>query len=338
MTDKVTKWIMIITILTAFSACQTSGITPVTKTTEAQTKYDKNRIEFTSTTDMLDYVHILDQKPDPQITVWGNLYMPQGSGPFPCMVMIHGSGGIMPKNQQWVDLFLDMGVAVFQLDSFTPRGIRSNATSSGSKGTGAVMISDAYHALKNVLYPNPKIDNKNIGVIGNSRGGGAAFLTAWEPIAEKLGGEQYRFSLHISLYPICADFENWEFTGAPILILAGGKDESTPASACVNMVQMMKRAGYPAQCVVFPDAYHAFDDIKPVKHVNLVNSGNCRYIITENGGTVEKTTGISLSDPENRKRAFKECGASVGAKSGMNKEAKEESMRLVRQAIKEHLM
>ena len=60
------------------------------------------------------------------------LYRPQGPGPFPVIVGLHGCAGLLSSNGQIVRRFADwgerlskQGLAVLFIDSFTPRGLGS---------------------------------------------------------------------------------------------------------------------------------------------------------------------------------------------------------------------
>jgi dienelactone hydrolase len=76
---------------------------------------------------------IAEGKLDPQDnTVTGYLFKPMGSGPFPAVVIIHGSGGlgwIAPTRPSWMlfkryaACYVAQSYAALILDSFEPRGV-----------------------------------------------------------------------------------------------------------------------------------------------------------------------------------------------------------------------
>ena len=47
---------------------------------------------------------------------------------------------------------------------------------------------------------------------------------------------------------------------APLHVLIGESDNWTPAGPCVELIHRVSAAGAPADIVVYPDAYHDFDD------------------------------------------------------------------------------
>jgi predicted alpha/beta-fold hydrolase len=56
-------------------------------------------------------------------TVWGDLTLPATrEAKAPAVVLMHGSAGVTPSMKQWVTSLTEIGVAVFVVDSFGPRG------------------------------------------------------------------------------------------------------------------------------------------------------------------------------------------------------------------------
>jgi dienelactone hydrolase len=89
-------------------------------------------------------------------------------------VLVHGSGGVSPREDRWADELRQAGAATFLLDSFTGRGIAFTAEDQ-SQLSSLAMIGDAYRALE-LLATHPRIDPARIanqGVAGQRapRGG-----------------------------------------------------------------------------------------------------------------------------------------------------------------------
>jgi hypothetical protein len=71
--------------------------------------------------------------------IWGDLELPPGRVErSPAVVLVHGSGGVEPREDRWTEELRAAGVATFSLDSFTGRGIASTATDQSQLGTLAV--------------------------------------------------------------------------------------------------------------------------------------------------------------------------------------------------------
>ncbi len=195
----------------------------------------------------------------PPAVVTGDLHLPAGAGPFPAVVLVHGSGGVGPNVAAWTRELLALGVASFELDSFGGRGIRETATDQSRLSSGA-MVLDAYRALE-LLAGHPAIDRARIAVMGFSKGGFVALYTSNERFARRALPAGLRFAAHLPFYPPC----NVEFvddtvvSGRPIRIFHGEDDNWTRIGPCRRYVERLRQAGVDAQIFGYPGARHAFD-------------------------------------------------------------------------------
>jgi dienelactone hydrolase len=55
------------------------------------------------------------------VTLAGKLTKPQGEGPFPAVVLLHGCGGVAKSIDSWADKLAGMGYVALVLDAFGPR-------------------------------------------------------------------------------------------------------------------------------------------------------------------------------------------------------------------------
>jgi dienelactone hydrolase len=117
----------------------------------------------------------------PEIMLSGTLSLPKGSGPFPCVVLISGSG---PQNRDeeilghkpflvLCDYLVKKGMAVFRYDD---RGVAKSGGDFAS-ATSADFASDVRAAIL-VMKENKKIDPKKIGLAGHSEGGTITAMVA----------------------------------------------------------------------------------------------------------------------------------------------------------------
>ena len=217
------------------------------------------RIEFTSyNTDGLHDILAGNWRRD-ETKIFGDLYSPLGDGPFPAVIFYHGSGHVRTRVSwlsELVPALLDKGIAVFVLDSYTSRGIRGTAADQ-RKLSKAARIVDAYRAL-DAIASRPDIDETAIGITGISFGGLVSLYTAHDGLTKAVGGIR-KFAAHVPVYPSCqSQFETLAFTGAPIRILAAGKDDYTPAKYCRSYIERLRQAGYAAELIVYPNAHHSF--------------------------------------------------------------------------------
>jgi pimeloyl-ACP methyl ester carboxylesterase len=111
----------------------------------------------------------------------GTLTVPQGTGPFPAVVLVHGSGSHNRDEEVFghkvflvlADHLSRQGIAVLRYDK---RGV---AKSSGSlkEATTLDLAADAEAAVR-FLRGRAEVDTKRIGIIGHSEGGLIAPLVA----------------------------------------------------------------------------------------------------------------------------------------------------------------
>lgn len=284
------------------------------------------RITFTSS-DAFEFTDILAGTEKPQ-EVFGDLELPSqekhGDGPFPCIVMCHGSYGWRSHHLDYVDMFLDMGIATFRPHSFEARGTREVSTTQ-IEVTMAMMISDAYAAL-GFLAKNPKIDAKKIAIAGWSLGGGMATYSAWEPIIEKLSPEGLRFAAHMPVYPAChikAEDNRW--SDAPMCILMGEAEDYTPAAPAVDLVDDVNAHGGNAEIILYPDSYHSFDSTDPVEHLpDVIALPPTRNVTVTGAGRMVTDKGVDVSTKEARLEGFAtlvKFGAHIGGNPAMRDKA-----------------
>jgi dienelactone hydrolase len=194
--------------------------------------------------------------PQPADTIDGYLTKPQGPGPFPAIVHLHGCGGLAfavtanTADHFWAKRLAAWGYAVLVVDSFTPRRIVNTCS-----GEYAPRVADAYGALA-WLARQPFVDPARVGVIGFSAGGIAtlsiAELRDFELFEEEAA---HHFKAAVAFYPACVMDGNVKI---PTLILIGESDDWTPAAACKGMMKR-RRSESPVTLIVYPGAHHVFD-------------------------------------------------------------------------------
>ncbi|MDX1942376.1 MAG: alpha/beta fold hydrolase [Saprospiraceae bacterium] len=105
----------------------------------------------------------------------GTLILPEGKGPFPCLVMTHGSGYEKREASRGLAyLFASNGIAVFIYDK---RGTDKPEEEGEWKASFADYANDAIAAAM-MLAKYKSINAKHIGIFGHSQGGWVAPLAA----------------------------------------------------------------------------------------------------------------------------------------------------------------
>jgi dienelactone hydrolase len=254
------------------------------------------------------------------VTIW----LPQMPSPMArdgrvaAVVIAHSIGGWKDGSEGvYVKPLLEAGYAVLGLDHFGPRGIKRAADVPGAISP-ITPVSDALLALK-LAATHPAIDPARIGVMGLSMGGITSELSAYEFVRRRvLGNSDLKFAAHVPFYAPCANvFSNDGgpvTTGAPMLKLYGGRDETTPREKC-ERIDALARAAEPGlrwQSHWYADAYHAWENpaTKTAFHPNHVNARKCP--VTDFGSRVR------FIDPDGRERPFDvaELQACIKASSG----------------------
>jgi len=209
---------------------------------------------------------------DHQIELAGNFEKPEGPGPFPAVILLHGCGGddaySQRRSENWADLLHRQGYATLVIDSFTARGystVCNNATLVPYRERAKDIFASAY-----VLAGRSDIRADRIAVIGFSHGGGTSLdaavnYEALEPWREKLASRGKLVAV-IGFYPGCKETQAEDFI-LPVLIMVGDGDDWTPAKYCLGRTGG-SAPGVPALVLkVYPGAFHDFDVDRPVRLV-----------------------------------------------------------------------
>jgi dienelactone hydrolase len=195
----------------------------------------------------------------PVDTIDGFLTKPEGNGPFPVIVHLHGCGGLPASFKTgadkgyWSEQLAAWGYVVLVVDSFTTRGIHQACTTAG---TAASRIADAYGGLA-FLARQPFVDTSRIVIMGFSQGGIATLKIVGERDFDLFENEaEHKIKAAIAFYPSCPSDGTMT---VPTLILIGELDDWTRASACREMMAGRSGAGSPVKLIVYPGAHHSFD-------------------------------------------------------------------------------
>jgi len=183
---------------------------------------------------------------------------------YPAVVIVHGLGGYLESNEGWhAAEFRKAGFATLTYDSPTARSMRQgSSTDSRSGPPWASAVAEAYAALT-LLAGDPRIDASRIAIIGFSFGGEVAHLAAFERVRAALAAGQNRFAAHVSYYPAGVNgiaAGPGAYTGAPILMLLGEKDENLPVAKAEEYLTYARSAGPapPIDVSIYLGADHAW--------------------------------------------------------------------------------
>ena len=221
------------------------------------------------------------------VTVQANLGFPEEKKDrYPAVIVVHSLGGYRDANEGYVAAELrKSGFATLTYDSFVARGTTGLAMQ-GSPGYLTAGVSDAFAALR-LLASEPRIDADRIAIVGFSFGAEVAHMTAFEQLRSALNPGQGRFAAHVAFYPggtYGAIPERGTYTGSPVLMLLGGKDDNLPVAKVEDYLAYARATGNPVpiETVIYPGAYHAWtvsDLVTARFYPELVSTKKCPLIL-----------------------------------------------------------
>jgi dienelactone hydrolase len=194
------------------------------------------------------------------LTLTGRLKRPEGDGPLPAIVLLHGCGGIQAnRDHRWAERLASWGYVTLQVDSFRPRGLSNVCTYSGREAADILQkrVAEAYDA-KRYLAGLPFVDRSRIALMGWSHGGAITLETLYLKKDDP-------FRAAIAFYPSCR--RTLAGLNAPLMILIGEADDWTPAGSCVAAMPK-ERSAFDVVLKVYPGAYHGFDGLGKSRNVS----------------------------------------------------------------------
>jgi len=235
-----------------------------TGTVQGQTPAGPKQVSFQSAS-YVDFRQLLSREaPAAKVTVPAGLSFPDDvRDRYPAVVVVHTIAGYSEANEgQYAAELRKAGFATLTYDSFAARGATGLALSRSGPGLWPSGVADAYAALR-LLASDPRIDADRIAIVGFSYGGEVAHLASLEVFRAALDPGQARFAAHVAYYPagvFGAVAEPGAYTGSPILLLLGGKDDNLPVAKIESYLAYAKAAGSPVpiETVTYPNAYHAW--------------------------------------------------------------------------------
>jgi dienelactone hydrolase len=251
----------------------------------------QERIEIPSETPPLLGAYLHGKAPP--TTVVGDLYMPASpTGAVPALILKHSSGGLTGADgdnvRAWAKTLTGWGVAAFVVDTFGPRGVGSTVTNQSQLPQWAD-LADSFNALK-VLAADPRIDKSRIGIMGWSRGGTIAMLTALETARRAvIDRDGPKFAAHIVFYGSAStQFRDTATDGAPMLFFHGAADNYVSVAPTKEFADWAQSMGDPVTFITYPDTYHEFDVAGGFSgYAASVQSGrNCDAVVDLSTGQV----------------------------------------------------
>lgn len=218
--------------------------------------------------------------PGRDTTLTAALFRPDGSGPFPAVVALHGCGGLGkdsldPRYRDWAKILNGRGFVVLFPDSFGSRGLGSQCRVRARSITPERERTADADAARRWLQAQSYVRADRISLLGWSNGGSSVLWAVRPQSRTGRGGPDFRSA--VAFYPGCARLVPRAWSArVPTLVLIGGADDWTPAAACEQMVAGARGRSALTAIEIYPGAYHDFDAPgRPVRlHTGLTFSAD----------------------------------------------------------------
>jgi dienelactone hydrolase len=209
------------------------------------------------------------------------LFRPDGAGPFPAVIGLHGCEGLLEKDgtlatryRDWAQHLTAAGFLVLYADSYGSRGLGPQCSiRRRAIRTDHERVADA-NAARRWLQAQSYVKPDHVTLIGWATGGISALWTVRrKAVIPKDDKTDFRSA--VAFYPGCRRLDNAAWSGrVPTLILIGAADDQTSAQVCQRMVAGARGRSAGASIIVYPGTYHDFD------HPNLPLQVRAGYAFT----------------------------------------------------------
>lgn len=186
-------------------------------------------------------------------TVRGVLFQPQGSGPFPAIVVIHEWWGLDSWIEQQARMFAEHGYVTLAVDLYRGQVTSDPAVAHElmrglpqSRGVGDLISAVTY--LKGLRA----VDSKRIGAVGWCMGGGYAMQLAVTAPSLR--------AVAINYGALETDPVRLRNIHAAILGNFGALDRGITPADVRTFAAAMEKIGHPVDVKEYPDAGHAFQN------------------------------------------------------------------------------
>jgi dienelactone hydrolase len=209
------------------------------------------------------------------------VFKPEGPGPFPVALILHGCGGKTPFLETYAQAAVEAGWAAVVVDSFAPRGIsplRAKLTVCTGTALHGLRRSGDIFAMLAWLEGQAWADPERVFLAGWSHGGWsimdgyaiganaarATGLVNADPAKLRAQVKGVLLVYPYAYYPSLTSRQGWgaEWSqGAPpVFSVLAGKDQVVGWKSPKKALERLQRDGLSVDMVFHADATHAFDD------------------------------------------------------------------------------
>jgi dienelactone hydrolase len=203
--------------------------------------------------------------PSGKLMLHAQLYKPDGNGPFPTVIALHGCGGlaaggepVAQRYRDWAEQLLKAGHAVLLPDSFASREVGPQCREKERKILARRERVADITASHKWLEAQGWVAKDRISLIGWAHGASAVLWAVRPQLAAR--GKEADFRSAIAFYPECRISARTGWSArVPTLLLIGANDDIAAPSLCKQMVDGARGRSALARIVVYPNAPHDFD-------------------------------------------------------------------------------
>jgi dienelactone hydrolase len=193
------------------------------------------------------------------------LYKPEGNGPFPSVIALHGCGGlgghsepVLPRYRDWAEQLLKQGKAVLLPDSYGSRELGPQCRVKERRVLARRERVADILASRQWLVQQPWAAADRISLLGWANGASALLWAVRPQLSSRNVEPDFRSA--IAFYPNCQVSSGLGWSArVPTLLLIGAKDDVNSPLACHQMIDGARGRSALARIVVYPGAYHDFD-------------------------------------------------------------------------------
>jgi len=203
--------------------------------------------------------------PSGKLHLHAQLFKPEGNGPFPVVIALHGCGGLAGSGEpvalryrDWSEQLLKAGYAVLWPDSFGSREAGPQCREKDRKILARRDRVADITASHKWLVAQGWVARDRISLIGWAHGASAVLWAVRPQLAVRSKEPDYRTA--IVFYPECrvSSRTGWS-ARVPTLLLIGAKDDISSPQLCKQMVDGARGRSALTRILVYPDAPHDFD-------------------------------------------------------------------------------
>jgi dienelactone hydrolase len=250
------------------------------------------------------------------VTVAGELRVAQGTGKLPVVILMHGSSGVGPNIEPWVQLLNANGISTFTIDGFTGRGLTTVGADQAQLGRLNLIV-DIYRAAA-ILAKNPRVDADRMALMGFSRGGQAALYASLDRFHKLWNPAGVTFKTYVPFYPDCSTTYtgDTDVAAVPIRIFHGTPDDYNPVASCKAYAARLVTDKRDITITEYPNAQHGFDS--PLAPPRVVSTGSQ----TVRGCAIKETaTGVLTNTATNAPFAYTDACVALNPTVGGDPEA-----------------